>query len=195
MPQDDLAVQQNPFDTSGEQTELDALNAELEQARANIEGNFSEYFAQNATPELDELYFEDKKAFADEFQKMQNVYFDEQIGVKQARAGELESSIAQKQQFGVIDEALKNFQAAHPDVNIEELFRFMNEDLSPKKVAELESLPPEQFFDELYALYGQMMSGESANEAKKEKLPQQLRGVPSNNTQSGAASELPTQRL
>lgn len=195
MPQDDLAVQ-NEFDTSGEQTELDALNAELEQARANIEGNFSEFFAQNATPELDELYFEDKKAFADEFQKMQNVYFDEQIGAKQARAGELESSIAQKQQFGVIDSAMKNFQAAHPDVNVDELFRFMSEDLSPKKVAELENLPPEQFFEELYALYQQMMSGESAGgEAKKEKLPQQLRGVPSNNTQSGAASELPTQRL
>lgn len=194
MPQDDLAVQ-NEFDTSSEQSELDALNAELEQARANIEGNFSEYFAQNATAELDELYFEDKKAFADEFQKMQNVYFEEQIGIKQARAGELQNSIAQKQQFGVIDSAMKSFQAAHPDVNVDELFRFMSEDLSPKKVAELENLPPEQFFEELYALYQQTMSGESGGEAKKEKLPQQLRGVPSNNTQSGAASELPTQRL
>lgn len=191
MPQDDLAL--NEFDTSNEQTELDALNAELDQARANIEGNFSEYFAQNATPELEELFFEDKKAFADEFQKMQNVYFDEQIGVKQARANELQGSITQKQEFGVIDGAMKNFQAAHPDVNVDELFRFMSEDLSPRKMSELESLPPEQFFEELYALYQQMNGVDAKN--GKEKLPQQLRGVPSNNVQSGSASELPTQRL
>lgn len=87
MPQDEVV---NEFDTSGEQSELDALNAELEQLRTNVEANFSEYFAQNATPELDELFFEDKKAFADEFQKMQNTFFDEQIGQKQARANELE---------------------------------------------------------------------------------------------------------
>lgn len=189
MPQDEVL---NEFDTSGEQTELDALNAELEQARANVESNFSEYFAQNATPEIEELFFEDKKAFADEFQKMQNVFFDEQIGQKQARADELGNSITQKQQFSVIDSAMKKFQAAHPDVNVDELFRFMQEDLPPRKVSELENLPPEQFFDALYALYQQMM-GEG--QAEKEKLPQQLRGVPSNNTQSGSANELPTQRL
>lgn len=191
MPQDEVV---NEFDTSGEQSELDALNAELEQLRTNVEANFSEYFAQNATPELDELFFEDKKAFADEFQKMQNTFFDEQIGQKQARANELESSISQKQQFSVIDGAMKNFQAMHPDVNVDELFRFMQEDLSPRQVGELEALPPEQFFEALYAIYQQMMSG-GGEKANKEKLPQQLRGVPSNNTQSGAASELPTQRL
>lgn len=182
----------SPYDTSAEQGELDALNAELEQNRANIEANFSEYFAQNCPAELDELYFEDKKAFADKFQEMQNVFYDENIGTKAARADELNASISEKQQMSLVDEALQAFQQQHPDVNTDELFRFFSEDLPPKKVNELQNLPPEQFFEALYALYqGQ---GEQ-NGDKKEKLPKQLNGVPSNDTKTGAASELPMQRL
>ena len=151
MPQDNLNAPQEPlneFDTSAQQSELDAINAELEQLNALWENNFSEHFAANKTPEMDELYFENPKAFADEFQKMQNVFYDEQIGSKKARAGELESEIAQKQQFGAIDGAMKEFQAAHPDVNVNELMRFFSEEIAPKKMAELEALPPQQIVAE-----------------------------------------------
>lgn len=153
MPTDNLNGQTpqeplNEFDTSAEQSELDAINAELEQLNALWENNFSEHFAANKTPEMDELYFENPKAFADEFQKMQNVFYDEQIGSKRARAGELENSIRQKQEFGAIDGAMKEFQAAHPDVNVNELMRFFSEEIAPKKMAELEALPPQQIVAE-----------------------------------------------
>ena len=54
---------QNPFDTSAEQGELDAINAELEQARASIESDFAKFAAANTTPEMEEQFFEDKEAF------------------------------------------------------------------------------------------------------------------------------------
>lgn len=197
MPNDELNTSGqeplNEFDTSAEQKELDAINAELEQLNALWESNFSEHFAANKSPELDELYFENPKAFADEFQKMQNAFYDEQIGSKRTRAGELQSSIKQKQEFGVIDGAMKEFQSKHPDVNVKELVRFFNEELPPRKVAELEALPPQEFFEAIYSLYQSQMNGDEPK--KEKKLPQQLSGVPSSDAGSARGSELPFSRM
>lgn len=64
----------NPFDTTAEENELNALNAELEQARASLEGDFAKYAAENTSAELEELFFENKEEFFKAILEMQNTF-------------------------------------------------------------------------------------------------------------------------
>lgn len=67
-PQDagELAPNQepiNPFDTSGQESELLQLQQELEQSTSAIDNSFAEYYAENMPEEVEELFFEDKVQF------------------------------------------------------------------------------------------------------------------------------------
>ncbi len=187
----------NPFDTTAEENELNALNAELEQARASLEGDFAKYAAENTSAELEELFFEDKEEFFKTILQMQNKFLSEGVGAKEARANQLTADINQKKQFSQIEEAKNAFEAKYPEISVETLLSFYQEALPPKIVAQLEALPPEQFFEELYNIYKAMNGeGETKQEEQGEKLPQQISGAPqSSEAASGAGSELPFQRL
>lgn len=187
VPADTAA--QNPFDTSAEQGELDALTAELEQARASIEGDFAKFAAANTTPELEEQFFEDKEAFYKAILEMQNAYLAENITPKAQRAATLQGDIAQKQQFGAIDAAVKGFQQAHPDVDVNQLMEWFLANVPPQVQQEIQALPPEQMFEEIYNLFTmQGQGGEQGQEGGgEENLPQQIQGVPSNAEQLGGS--------
>jgi hypothetical protein len=187
VPADTAA--QNPFDTSAEQGELDALTAELEQARASIEGDFAKFAAANTTPELEEQFFEDKEAFYKAILEMQNAYLAENITPKAQRAAALQGDIAQKQQFGAIDAAVKGFQQAHPEVDVNQLMEWFLANVPPQVQQEIQALPPEQMFEEIYNLFTmQGQGGEQGQEGGgEENLPQQIQGVPSNAEQLGGS--------
>ncbi len=187
----------NPFDTSAEESELQALQAEITQAQASLEGDFAKYWAENNdTPETDELYFEDKEAFIKKVLQDQNAYLDEGLRPKMQRANELGADISQKQQFGAIDSAVKAFKEKHPDVDENELMKFFNEQIPPEVQAQLQQLPPEQFFEELLALYNGVTGGAGEQAQGEEQLPQQINGVASSEgVANGASGENPFERM
>jgi hypothetical protein len=187
----------NPFDTSAEESELQALQAEITQAQASLEGDFAKYWAENNdTPETDELYFEDKEAFMKKVLQDQNAYLDERLRPKIQRANELGADISQKQQFGAIDSAVKAFKEKHPDVDENELMKFFNEQIPPEVQAQLQQLPPEQFFEELLALYNGVTGGAGEQAQGEEQLPQQINGVASSEgVANGVSGENPFERM
>lgn len=196
MPENE-GQQLSPFDTSAQQQELDAINAELEQARASIEGDFAKFASENTTPEMEELFFENKEQFYLQILQMQNDFLESGVGAKEQRAAELTADINQKQQMGAIEQAEMAFLQKHPEVNTDELLDFFKNDLPPRQQAELEKLPPEQFFEALFELKGGEQAPQQEEQAsgEDEKLPQQLNGVASSEAGQGRVSDLPFRRL
>ena len=181
---------QNPFDTSAEQGELDAINAELEQARASIESNYADFAAadEEKNPDWDELFFENRAEYHRKNLQRQNEYLAQNITPKAERAAALQSDITQKQQFGAIDAAVKVFQQNHPDVDLNQLMQWFSQAVPPQIQQEIQALPPEQMFEEILKLFEmQQGQGQGQGGEGEENLPQQIQGVPSNAEQLGGS--------
>lgn len=184
---------QNPFDISAEESELNALKAEIEQAQASLETDFAKFEAEkfNADADFQELVFEKPEEFFKQVLQDQNAFLAEKITPKVERAEQLNADISQKRQFGAIDKALNAFKEAHPDVNVDEMMNFFVNEVPPQIQTELQKLPPEQFFEEVLAFYQQVKNGASGENAQnagvaptqEENLPQQIQGVPTEASQ------------
>lgn len=201
--QNPQAQGQNPsvdeFDTTAEQGELDALNAEIEQNQALFKANFADYAAQNTTPEMEELFFEDKKAFYEAILDMENAFYAEQIASKQGRAEELSSDIGKKQGMKADKAAVELFKQNHPEIDINELIAFYEQLLPPKIRQELDgaNLPPEQFYEALLSLYQQFQGAAAPQGSGNAPLPQEINGAaaPASSVQGGGENFLPTTRM
>ena len=189
----------SPFDTSAEQGELDALSAELEQNAASIESDFAKYAAETLSAEDEELFFEDKEAFIMKILQMQNEYLESNIRPKEARANELSQSIESKKQLANFDEAVKAFSQNHPEVDVNELFDFLENDLPPRVKKELESInEPMEFLETLFAIYSQNgAQGEQGQQdaPQEQDLPKQVQGVSKQADMAGHNQPLPQDRF
>lgn len=178
-PQDagELAPNQqpvNPFDTSGQESELSQLQGELEQSTSAIDNNFAEYYAENMPDEVEELFFEDKVQFLLEVEKAKQSFIEEKIAPLQQRASELEQSIAQNKQGAAIWEAQTKFSKAYPDADLDSLLKFYNEELSPKQKQSLET--EGDLFKAYEKVYHYMQGGSNEDERpSKRNLPKQTK--------------------
>lgn len=180
---------QDPYSYDAEEKELEAISKELEQAQASIEGDVAKDIATKITPELEELFFDDKEAFLLEIFKLQNTYLEENINPKVARAKELEGSIGQKQAMQGISIAQEKFAQAHPEVDINEMMEFFLS-LPPQEQQRLGQLQPDAFFEELYKLFTK-----TNGESESTHLPTQLQGVGNNSEMSESSRDLPMERI
>lgn len=219
MPENDLDAQDlqgqipqepqapaNPYDTSGEVSELQALQNELSQSEESIEGNAASAIAKQLTEADDELYFEDKEAFVKRIFTLQNAWIKENIEPKQARAQELIGTIESKNQMGQVEAGAQAFLANHPELTpdiIPTIMRFLAEELPPRMANELHSISdPLEFFETAYAIYsqatGQAQGGEQSAEPQgqqeSEELPAQLQGVNREADFSNSRQPLPMER-
>lgn len=142
----------NPYDTTSESQELELLQNELAQSEAGLEANFAKYASELITPELEELFYDNKEEFLIQLQKMQNQFYQDNITSKQARVGDLQQQISQKQMMGEIDQARASFESeSGADVN--ELLQFYEDFVPNAAKRELDKLPPKDFFAQLYQIY------------------------------------------
>lgn len=183
-------VSSDPFAYDEEEKELEAISQELQQAQASIEGDVAKDIANKITPELEELFFEDKEAFLLEIFKLQNTYLEEHINPKVTRAKELEGSIGHKQAMQGISIAQQKFAQNHPEADINAMMEFFLT-LPEQEQDRMGRLDPNVFFEELYKLF------ENAKSQVKpqHQLPTQLQGVGNNSAMSESASDLPMERI
>lgn len=197
----------NPYDTSGEVSELQALQNELSQSEESIEGNAAQAIAKQLTEADDELYFEDKEAFVKRIFALQNAWIKENIEPKQARAQELIGTIESKNQMGQVEAGAQAFLANHPELTpdiIPIIMQFVAEELPPRMANELHSISdPLEFFESAYAIYSQATgqgSGDSTpaqepqGQQENEELPAQLQGVNREADFSNSRQPLPMER-
>ena len=125
----------NPYDSSEEVKELEALQTEIAELENNIEGNGAAFLAQNISPEEEELFFENKEEFYKKtFEKVNNFY-KQQLFPKREQAKELETAINNKREQGSLKQAMDTFDQAHSDIKANELLAFAQEELPPPKIA------------------------------------------------------------
>lgn len=189
----ELTQSTSPYDTSAESKELEALKNELSQAEQSLEGNAAKAIASQITPEIEDLFFEDREAFLKALFKMQNDYLEAEIKPKVERAKALEADISQKQSFADIDSARAQFLEAHPEVDFNALMEFYTS-LDASAQERLGSLEPLAFFETLLELFNaQNVQGEAKDE---QAMPTQLQGVEGNSVQSGVNDgDLPMNRF
>lgn len=190
----------NPYDTSGELAELEALKAELSQSEEALEGNAASDIAKQLTEADDELYFEDKEAFVKRIFALQNAWIKENITPKEARINELGASIANKQEQESIEAGAQAFLANHPELTpdiIPVMMQFVAEELPPRMAKELHSInDPLEFFEAAYALYSQAtgQAQEPQGQQENEELPAQLQGVSKQADMQGSNEPMPMDR-
>lgn len=174
--------QDNPYDYSSEEQELSTLQEELAQTQASIDQNFANYATEQLedNPELDELYFNDKKEFITAILQLQQKFLEQEIGSKTKRASELQKTITTKKAGSEYSKAKNEFLKEFPDENPDGLIEFARDLIPPKKLQELSSLPPLDF---LKAVKGIKDSSED-----KTSLPKQLRGQAADAMQTSAFS-------
>ncbi|MGX2972875.1 hypothetical protein [Helicobacter sp. T3_23-1059] len=202
MPENDnpniLQDAPNPYDTSGEVAELQALQDELSQSEEAIEGECAKTIASQLNEADDELYFEDKEGFIKRVFALQNAWLKENIGSKQERAQELTNSINSKNEQASIDAAAQEFQSAHPEADIAMLMDFLNNEVPPRIANELQAeADPRAFFEKLYELFLQTngQNPQTTQEPQEpEELPAQLQGVSKQADMRGSNEPMPMDR-
>lgn len=184
-----MQTQANPYDSTQEEQELAMLQKELSDSINSAEANFAKFMADNTSPELEELFFNDKVAFYAKVLQMQNE-FVAQLDPKFARAQELGGTIEKKKSFAQVNNAEREFLSKHPDADINALMDFYVNELRPREQAELNNLPPAEFFERLYEMYKAQGAPQNAKA-----LPTQLNGVNVEAGQAQSYDELPTERI
>lgn len=174
--------EENPYDYSSEEQELSTLQEELAQTQASIDQNFAKYATEQLedNPELDELYFNDKKEFITAILQLQQKFLEQEIGSKTKRASELQKSIITKKAGSEYSKAKNEFLKEFPDENPDGLIEFARDSLPPKKLQELSSLPPLDFL--------KAVKGIKDGSEDKTPLPKELRGQAGDAMQTSASS-------
>lgn len=174
--------QDNPYDYSSEEQELSTLQEELAQTQASIDQNFANYATEQLedNPELDELYFNDKKEFITAILQLQQKFLEQEIGSKTKRASELQKTITTKKAGSEYSKAKNEFLKEFPDENPDGLIEFARDLIPPKKLQELSSLPPLDFL--------KAVKGIKDGSEDKTSLPKQLRGQAADAMQTSAFS-------
>lgn len=172
--------QDNPYDYSSEEQELSTLQEELAQTQASIDQNFANYATEQLedNPELDELYFNDKKEFITAILQLQQKFLEQEIGSKTKRASELQKTITTKKAGSEYSKAKNEFLKEFPDENPDGLIEFARDLIPPKKLQELSSLPPLDFL--------KAVKGIKDGSEDKTSLPKQLRGQAADAMQTSA---------
>lgn len=171
---EELEAQQNPYDTTGDIQQLEAIHKELSDIEASIENDFAEHISEILDQDqvFEELFFSDRVTFFKKVLEEQNRYVEAILQPRMQKAQELSDSITQKNELGFLESIKQDFMQRNPDVDIQALIMFYMEDLPPRVQEEIQKAPKEQFFDIVYDIYQK-----SQPQPREEALPAQSEGV------------------
>lgn len=181
--------QADELDTSADEAEYAAANAELEQSQQAIDRGFAEYMAQNMPPEVEELFFaEDKTQFFLEVERLKEDFVNEKLTPTVSKIVSLEGRINDKKQKRMLRDVEREFLTAHPDADVKAIYEYLENDVSPRDQARIKSMSRLDGLNEVYKL---MNRGES----KGGELPERIEGDYNDSVSTGFDdSDLPTSR-
>ena len=140
-------------------------------------------------PSLEDLFFEDKVAFFKRILDVVSDEMEERFINKHKELAEFDNNAQLEGKMQALEQAKNAFQEAHPDIDAD-MIMALYLDLPPQMQKQLDSLPPQMLFDELYKLYQQ----QGGTQQTQEQLPQQLNGMPSETSELEPELDLPTTR-
>ncbi|ARJ55917.1 hypothetical protein [Campylobacter cuniculorum] len=184
----------DPFSTQEDEAALKALESEIAQASQSLESDFAKFASGKIDERMEELFFENKEEFFKQVLQWQNEFLGDYRSKIQKRDA-LNNDIQIKKSFSAIEAAQKAFEEAHPDVDVEELLDFYQQDLPPRLKNELDKAKPQDFF-ELLLEYFSKASDRAQNAEKQEQtgLPKRLEGTSSGVQENDSGDDLVTNR-
>ncbi|HEG5338734.1 TPA: hypothetical protein ACTOBO_001717 [Campylobacter jejuni] len=153
--QQNQAPSENDFDTTQDKAELNAIEAELAESRAAIDSEFIDKFIKefDENEDLQNLFFEDKKAFFTQYEKEKQEHLDELVAPKMKKREELIAMIKDKEHGGKVFRVKQEFQKANPEVSMQELDDFYSNELSKRVQDEIAKMPAIQGYEKLLELF------------------------------------------
>ncbi len=148
--------QAQPMQDDGVTTDkakLQLLKDELDESLNSLDKDFIANFLSNLSTEEQELQFSDAKAYLELYEQKKESFLKETIDSKKQAITVLEEQIRAKEDTAAYKAALVEFLKAHPDVDKVKMREFCEQDVVPREQQRLYSLPPKEFYDELYKLY------------------------------------------
>lgn len=152
------------------------LENEISQAEKSLESDCASYISEQITPEMEDLFFENKKAFVEQIFTMQNNFLRENFNNLIKERDELKGQILEDEAYAEIDKAKAEFLAKNPNVNFDDLMDFYSEDVGPRYKKVLEKMPPNEFFETLKKIYDQKTQNDQKSQNQNDYLPRNING-------------------
>lgn len=168
IPQNAEATQEKATgenNTPSTKEQLLALEAEIAESRAAIDKDFAKKFGSSLSEEQQQLMFNDPVAFLESYESAKLEHLEQDLAPKLQRHTELRNQMQDEAIMQIKDRAIKALLDKYPKANPEEVIAFMEQDLSPKQIAELNKLNADEVLIKVYELMPQ-------NKGKE--LPQEL---------------------
>lgn len=142
-----------------------ALEQEINESRTALDKDFAKKFASSISEEQQQLMFNDLAAFLESYEQAKLENLKSELRPKIEKHDELKIQLENEGIEETIKAAKEKLLAKYPKANPDEVLAFMQEDLSPKQLKELEQLDPSEVLIKVYELMPQ---------SKGKELPQEL---------------------
>ncbi|MBZ7995173.1 hypothetical protein AVCANL279_07330 [Campylobacter canadensis] len=151
--------------TPSTKEQIMALEQEIAESRTAIDKDFAKKFASSISEEQQQLMFNDLAAFLESYEQAKLENLKTQLEPKITKHNELKAKLENEGIESKVKEAKEKLLAKYPKANPDEVINYLQEDLSPKQLREIDKLDPSDVLIRVYELMPQ---------SKGKELPQEL---------------------
>ncbi len=160
--------------------ELETLKREIAQAEASLEQDFIKHMVDKTSEKVEDLFFSNKPEFYRFVFTEQNNYLREKLTDKVGRAMDLSDEIQRERESEEIEKDKEAFLKKHPEIDLNELLDFYNEEIPNRIKKQIDKLEGVAFFEAVLDYFNAVIAKEEEpkNEEKEEKnnLPKEALG-------------------
>lgn len=160
--------------------ELETLKREIAQAEASLEQDFIRHMVDKTNEKVEDLFFSNKPEFYRFVFTEQNNYLREKLTDKVGRAMDLSDEIQRDKEYEEIEKDKEAFSKKHPNIDLNELLEFYNEEIPNRIKKQIDKLEGEAFFEAVLDYFNAVIAKEEEpkSEEKEEgiKLPKEALG-------------------
>ncbi|GAA9636311.1 hypothetical protein HpVa149_03320 [Helicobacter pylori] len=146
--------------------ELETLKREIAQAEASLEQDFIKHMVDKTNEKVEDLFFSDKPEFYRFVFTEQNNYLKEKLTDKVSKAMVLSDEIQRDKDAEEIERDKKAFLNKHPEVDLNALLEFYEEELPKSVKKQMDKLDGVAFFEAVLDYFNAFNAKEE--EPKKE---------------------------
>ncbi len=156
--------------------ELETLKREIAQAEASLEQDFIKHMVDKTNEKVEDLFFSNKPEFYRFVFTEQNNYLREKLTDKVGRALDLSDEIKRDKEDEEIEKDKEAFFRKHPNVDLNELLEFYNEEIPNRIKKQIDKLEGEAFFEAVLDYFNALNAKEEPKSEEENKLPKEALG-------------------
>ncbi len=159
--------------------ELETLKREIVQAEASLEQDFIKHMVDKTNEKVEDLFFSNKPEFYRFVFTEQNNYLREKLTDKVSKAIDLSDEIQRDKDAQEIEKDKKAFLSKYPEVDLNELLEFYEEELPKSVKKRIDKLDGVAFFEAVLDYFNAINAKEEPKKENKEEespLPKEALG-------------------